>query len=154
MINDIERIEVIKGPASTLYGNNAMGGVINIITKKPSSGLEGSVKAFGGRYNTFGGSVNLMGSEIKDSKGFYWDFNAIYRKGDGYIFELPENADETDVATYLQEYGAGTKLGYQLNKANSIELIYDYYNEFRGAGRQIFEEAGSYDKFLTSYTFV
>ncbi len=148
--DNIERIEVIKGPASTLYGNNAMGGVINIITKKPSSGLEGSVKAFGGRYNTFGGSVNLMGSEIKDSKGFYWDFNAIYRKGDGYIFELPENADETDVATYLQEYGAGTKLGYQLNKANSIELIYDYYNELRGAGRQIFEEAGSYDKFLTN----
>jgi iron complex outermembrane receptor protein len=148
--DNVERIEVTKGPASTLYGNNAMGGVINIITKKPVLPLEGSVKVFGGRYNTFGGSLNLMGSEIKQDKGLYWDFNAIYRKGDGYIFELPENLDETDVPTYLQEYGAGTKIGYQFNKANSFELIYDYYDELRGAGRQIFEEAGSFDKFITN----
>ncbi|MBN2776667.1 MAG: TonB-dependent receptor [Bacteroidales bacterium] len=148
--DNVDRIEILKGPGSTLYGNNAMGGVINIITRKPTKNLQASLKAFGGQYNTFGGSVNLMGSEIENQKGFYWTFNGIYRQGDGYIFELPENRDVTDVQTYLKEYGAGTKLGYQLNKSNSIEFLYDYYDEIRGAGRQVFVETGSYNMYITN----
>jgi len=148
--DNIERIEIIKGPSSALYGNNAMGGVINIITKTPEKPIQGSVKVFGGEYNVFGGSVNLMGTEVKDSKGFYWGYNGFYRQGDGYIFELPENRDMTDVATYLQEFGSGTKLGYQLNKQNRIEFIYDYYDELRGAGREVFVDGGSYNKYITN----
>jgi iron complex outermembrane receptor protein len=34
MASDVEKVEIIRGPASVLYGSNAMGGVINIITKK------------------------------------------------------------------------------------------------------------------------
>ena len=147
---NIERIEIIKGPSSALYGNNAMGGVINIITKKPTKQLHGSVKLFGGKYNVFGSSANIMGNEIKDGRGLYWAINGFYRQGDGYIFELPENRDVTDVQTYLKEYGTGTKLGYQFNKKNSIELIYDYYDELRGAGREVFEEGGSYNKYITN----
>ncbi|NCA72078.1 MAG: TonB-dependent receptor, partial [Sphingobacteriia bacterium] len=39
----IDRIEIVRGPASLLYGADALGGVVNIITKPPTSGLEGSV---------------------------------------------------------------------------------------------------------------
>lgn len=146
----IERIEIIKGPASALYGNNALGGVINIITKKPEKRLEGSAKTFYGTYNIFGSSINLAGSEIRESKGLYWDFNGFYQQGDGYIFEPPELLDETDVETYLKEYGGGTKLGYMFNKSNSIEIVYDYYDEKRGAGRQVFVEDGSYETYITN----
>ncbi|MBP8985026.1 MAG: TonB-dependent receptor, partial [Syntrophobacterales bacterium] len=42
-VDDIERIEIVKGPASVLYGSSAMGGVINIITKQGRDGFHGSV---------------------------------------------------------------------------------------------------------------
>jgi len=42
LVDEIERIEIVKGPASVLYGSQAMGGVINIITKKPKK--RGSIR--------------------------------------------------------------------------------------------------------------
>lgn len=50
-VEDIERIEIVKGPASVLYGSSAMGGVINIITKE---GKEGFYASFGGEIGSWG----------------------------------------------------------------------------------------------------
>jgi iron complex outermembrane receptor protein len=65
-IDDIDRIEVVRGPAAALYGSNAATGVINIITKKPNykTGAYASTYAQGGMYNTgvFSGAVGY-GSE-------------------------------------------------------------------------------------------
>ena len=49
---DIERIEVLRGPQSALYGSDAMGGVINIITRKGSKTTKRSVTIQGGSYGT------------------------------------------------------------------------------------------------------
>ncbi len=55
----IERIEVVRGPQSAVWGSDAIGGVINIITKRGEQGLQGSVEAEAGSYNTrrLGGSL-------------------------------------------------------------------------------------------------
>ncbi len=51
--SDVQRVEVIRGPASLLYGSNAMGGVINIITREPTlPGFHGNARVMYGSYNT------------------------------------------------------------------------------------------------------
>ncbi len=52
-LNDIERIEIVKGPRAALYGSDAIGGVINIITKQTSQGTHYGAHAGAGRYGTY-----------------------------------------------------------------------------------------------------
>ncbi|MEE8258421.1 MAG: TonB-dependent receptor [Sphingomonadales bacterium] len=56
---NIERIEILRGPPSTLYGSDAIGGVINIITKKAETPFSASGSLEGGSFGTFRGSANL-----------------------------------------------------------------------------------------------
>ncbi|MBA3066677.1 TonB-dependent receptor [bacterium] len=68
--DNIERIEVIRGPQSTLYGSSAMSGVINIITKKGKGKPKFSVSSEGGSYKTFHKSVGLTGGAERGDYSF------------------------------------------------------------------------------------
>lgn len=148
---DIERIEVIKGPNSSLYGSNAMGGVVNIITKQPSTPFKGDVGIFYGTYSTTGGSINLSANKIKNDKGFYCNFNGFMRLSDGYIIMPDSLKDSTDVKTYSKEYNASILAGYSFKKDNSIELDYNFSDETKGLGKKIYEPDGNYDYTLDHF---
>uniref|UniRef100_UPI0035A0E274 TonB-dependent receptor plug domain-containing protein n=1 Tax=Porphyromonas loveana TaxID=1884669 RepID=UPI0035A0E274 len=68
-VQDIEQIEILKGPFSSIYGTNAMGGIINVITKKSKDKVRGNVSFGGGSYETIVGAFN-MGGRFEDIFSF------------------------------------------------------------------------------------
>ena len=85
----IERVEVVKGPASTLYGSEAVGGLINIITKQPSSAARASVDVFAtdwGEVNTDIGVKYKLGKKVQSLLGInYFNYqNPIDNNNDGF----------------------------------------------------------------------
>lgn len=59
--NNVERIEVLKGPQGTLFGRNATGGLIHVITKDPSTEFGGKLEGAIGNYNTVGSKLYITG---------------------------------------------------------------------------------------------
>jgi vitamin B12 transporter len=62
LVENVARIEIIRGPQSTLYGSDGMGGVINIITRQTRGRPEFHLSAFGGSHGTYSGNAELSGS--------------------------------------------------------------------------------------------
>ncbi len=109
-LDDIERIEIVRGPSSALYGADAVGGVINIITKTPSTSkttVRGEVGSYGYQ------SLNLNNGN-KLGK-FYYSLSVGKEKSDGYRV----NSD-------LDKTITGIKLGYEITTDSSVELALDY----------------------------
>jgi len=79
---NVERIEVIRGPQGTLYGRNAMGGVINIITKEPNNTTDGSMSMSLGNYGQSRLNLNLR-TPIVANKLFF-GVSGLYDTRDGF----------------------------------------------------------------------
>ncbi|WP_157218013.1 TonB-dependent receptor [Flavisphingomonas formosensis] len=91
---DLERVEVLRGPQGTLFGRNATGGVIQLVSVKPTAELSGYGQFSYGNYNAvraegaisgpIGGGVLARLSVVKDSHdGYYKNLAESGRKGDG-----------------------------------------------------------------------
>ncbi len=145
----IEKIEVIKGPGSSLYGFNAMGGVVNMITKKPIKKNEFSASTWLGSYNSKGASM-YYGTRNKVDTGFYFSIDAFTRLGDGYIAEPDSTKDSTSAKLYVKDYGTRFLCGYNFSRNTYLEAEYSYsYNE-SGDGMQIFDPKGAYYSYKTN----
>lgn len=91
---DIERVEVLRGPQGTLYGRNAMGGVVNIITKKPTN----KTSAFGElSFGTLGlqrYSTGYKSPIIKDK--LFFGMNGLYQTQEGFLKNDITGTSSTD----------------------------------------------------------
>ncbi len=116
---NLERIEVIKGPQSTLFGKNASAGVINIVTAKPSlDGYSGSVSATAGEYNQFIGKAEINGP-ISDTLA--WGLAANFNQRDGYF----DNLDTGGTFNELNRYGVRGQLLWQPSDTFEARVILD-----------------------------
>lgn len=125
LFNNIDRVEVLKGPQGTLYGRNATGGVIHVITKNPSREFKGEVWGGYGNYDTVTGGGYVTGGLTSklaaDLAVYYQDTNKGYgtnflaggnyngrRTGQGYEFAVRSKwlwlPTEKDEITFSADY--------------------------------------------------
>ncbi|WP_428627928.1 TonB-dependent receptor [Sphingopyxis sp.] len=116
---NVERIEVLRGPQSTLFGKNASAGVISIVTQKPQFDFGGSVEATYGNFNAVTIKGDVTGP-ISETVAF--SIGGSYNRRDGYAQDLKLDTDVND----RNRYGVRGQLLFEPTDALSVRLIGDY----------------------------
>lgn len=80
----LERIEVLKGPASGIYGQASPGGILNMVSKRPTSEQRGEVEAQTGSFNRIQGAFDVSGP-IDKNREFLYRFVGLARESDTFI---------------------------------------------------------------------
>ncbi|MDD7590235.1 MAG: TonB-dependent receptor [Candidatus Onthomorpha sp.] len=130
-VNMVERIEVVKGGGSALFGANAIAGTVNIITKEPLSpslSVGTDVQAIGG--TTYSQNFNANGAILSKDRHFGASFYQTFRKRNPY----DRDNDGFSEIGMLTNNSFGTKLFYNINSKNKIKIEYHTTNEKRRGG--------------------
>lgn len=142
--NNIARIEILRGGASAMYGANAIGGVINIVTKRPAERFSVRGEVGYGSMNSWKGNLALSS---RLSRNFSFFLGGNYNRTDGYI-NLPDSlVTPFTHPIYMHEYGILSKLLYTPNDKWELELAYNLYRDKRGEGEKILAPDGEYRRF-------
>jgi len=125
----IDRIEVVKGPASTLYGSEAVAGLINVITKRPENAPLVSLDAFGstwGELNLDLGIKSSFGKNIQSLTGVntFW-----------YDTPIDNNQDGMTDLTLQKRFSVFQKLQITQKKGTILSLAGRYIHEDRWGGQ-------------------
>lgn len=143
----VDRIEVLRGPQSTLYGRNTMGGLVKVYTRDPRRGgteikLGGSTKD-ARRYMQFLTS-HALGSDFSFSVGGFYDANDGYNRN-AYL-DKRSNGSESGGGKlrllYNPESNPGFKIDFQANYEYSDEDGYDYYYTGNGEDERYVDYVG------------
>jgi len=118
-LDNIQRIEVLRGPASSLYGGKTIGGVINIITRSGRGVEKPETTAFfeAGSYGSFREGVSTLGSAADLDWAF--DFNRSDLQGQR-------------INSQFQQTGGAGRVGYQITETLRFELDGNYYEAIVG----------------------
>ncbi len=140
-VEEIARVEVVRGPASVLYGSDALGGVVNLITRRPPPGLEGSAVhgSAGFRYTGAGDQARPWGSVAGRAGRISYGLFGAYRDAGSYTApsgsfgEVRTARDLTVHDTGVQDENYAVQLGYAPAAGHALFGRYERYVA-RGAG--------------------
>lgn len=116
---NVQRIEVLRGPQSTLFGKNASAGVISVVTEKPQFEFGGSASLTYGNFDTIIAKADITGP-ITDTVAFSLAGN--YNRRDGYAQDLALGTDVND----RNRWGTRAQLLFEPSNDLSVRLIADY----------------------------
>ena len=158
----IERVEIVKGPASTLYGSEAIGGVINLITKLPENSSKLSIDSFVSDWGEINTDIGYKYSLSKKTTGLlginYFNFsNPIDKNNDGFTdLTIQDRVSIFNKLTYGDKLSFATRFVYEDRWGGQL----DWEPKYRGGdtiyGESIyttrFEAFGNY-KFNKNLSF-
>ncbi|MEJ2553674.1 MAG: TonB-dependent receptor [Gammaproteobacteria bacterium] len=122
----IQRIEIVKGPRSALYGSEAVGGVINIITRRAATGLHANAYLGAGRYDTRKAGVGVH----KGGNGYHAGIDVGYTKTNGFPSrtgsDIASGYDNRSINLYLGKHLGGVDVELSHWQAGGTSDYLDY----------------------------
>ncbi|MEI6205141.1 MAG: TonB-dependent receptor [Desulfuromonadales bacterium] len=125
MLEDIEQIEVIRGPGATLWGANAVNGVINITTKHAKNSQGGLITASGGTWER--AATGIRYGTRSGENGYIRAYGKFF-----YRDSLPPPAESPNLEGYWNDWRGGFHGDWALNSQNNVTLQGDYYESRTG----------------------
>ncbi|MGE0394097.1 MAG: TonB-dependent receptor [Vicinamibacterales bacterium] len=125
-----ERIEVVEGPSSSLYGNYAMGGVINIVTNRPSPRTLIFKPQYGNRATP---KMDLFASDVWGRLGVTVDASAL--QTDGYAIAAPEERGAIDNEANVRFQNLSGRADYRVSDRVNVFFRAGYFDEKRDNGK-------------------
>ncbi|WP_296681059.1 TonB-dependent receptor [Novosphingobium sp.] len=124
---DVDRVEVLRGPQGTLYGRNAVGGSINVITGKPSDSFEGYARLTYGNYNALVSELAIAGPI---TPGISFRIAAKSEDRDGFGTNPVSGRDVDDLNRRMLR----GQLKFEIGSATSLLLSGEYFRQDDASG--------------------
>ena len=119
-VDNIERVEVLRGPQSTLYGSDAIGGVINIVTRRGQGPAKYRFRTLGGRFGTFRQSASVSGS----SDRVYYSLGGSYSESDGFTTAAPRLGNSENDG--FRNGNLSGRFGWLVSDVTDIDVVVRY----------------------------
>jgi outer membrane receptor protein involved in Fe transport len=140
----IDTVQVTKGPSSVLYGPNTLGGVVNVITRRPGQRPELSL---------LGSYGDLETRSLGFDTSFGWKrfgvvANALYQDSDGFYYPAPDSGDRAErTNSDFQRLNLNAKLYYTPSSTTEIMVNGGIYNSEYGMPAALFTQKARYWRF-------
>ena len=143
----IERIEIVEGTASALYGSEGLGGVVNIITKKPTAKRETSIRVEGGTAESYAG-YGFYNQKMDD---FGLMLAGGYDRSDGFL--MTEEPETYNIKRYRKVWKGLGKATYDPTENSELSFAALYYDHDMGKGREFFRDDLELDQYWLNYSY-
>ncbi|WP_249142955.1 TonB-dependent siderophore receptor [Bradyrhizobium liaoningense] len=126
-----ERLEVLKGPSSAMYGGSGTGGILNYVTKLPTAQQFGEVSVSGGSFNRYQGQFDMGGPANKEGT-VLWRLTGVVRDGETQVDFTKDN-----------RVFIAPAVTFKPNEDTTITILADYQKDRAGWGLQFLPASGT-----------